>query len=322
MSGTPEVSPPPEDKLVLNKDKPEEEKPATSSSSTAGNANDNPTGDNKTGTSTDENKDAKDEPADDSASRAAPSIPPENLLTFTIKVSGSTPVSIEADKTKCVKTLDLKDLIAKKTEQKFPIEVQKLVFKGKVLTDDDVLADKKVASGATVFLVKGTVVSGTSASAASSSADGAKKEETKDDKSAEPVRCKGDCGFWGNPKTENYCSKCFTQKQQKDQEEILKKQKEAEEKEQKGEKDVEMKQGDDEEEKKERPVQTDKTRCWVCNKKCKLAGAIECRCGYVFCSAHRLPEEHNCDFDYKATGRELLRKQNNKVEADKLGDRA
>ncbi len=68
MSGTPEVSPPPEDKLVLNKDKPEEEKPATSSSSSATNANDSTTGDNKTGTMTDENKDAKDEPADDSAS--------------------------------------------------------------------------------------------------------------------------------------------------------------------------------------------------------------------------------------------------------------
>jgi hypothetical protein len=33
------------------------------------------------------------------------------------------------------------------------------------------------------------------------------------------------------------------------------------------------------------------------------------------------PEEHDCDFDFKETGRNLLRKQNNKVEADRLGDR-
>eukprot|EP00392_Amoebophrya_sp_AT5.2_P009847 g9875.t1 len=246
---------------------------------------------------------------------------PTVTATYTIKVSGSAPLSVGAPAT-CVKVIDLKNLIADK-DQRFPVAVQKLVFKGKVLADDDVLADKKIASGATIFLVKGVVAATGAETAAAASTDGVKCEAAKDEKSADPIRCAGGCGFWGNPKTENYCSKCFKDKQEKDQAEIIKKQTEAEEAEKKKvvtDEKVAAGEGDKGEEKKERPVQENKTRCWICNKKCGLAG-IECRCGYVFCSAHRLPEDHNCDFDYKATGREILRKQNNKVEADKLEDR-
>lgn len=35
-------------------------------------------------------------------------------------------------------------------------------------------------------------------------------------------------------------------------------------------------------------VQKDRKRCFDCNKKIGLLGN-ECRCGYVFCSFHRLP---------------------------------
>ena len=58
-----------------------------------------------------------------------------------------------------------------------------------------------------------------------------------------------------------------------------------------------------------KPVQKNKKRCWECKKKVGYTG-IECRCGYVFCSAHRYEDQHTCTFDFKALGREMLAKQN------------
>jgi hypothetical protein len=56
-----------------------------------------------------------------------------------------------------------------------------------------------------------------------------------------------------------------------------------------------------------RKGQSDKSKCWHCSRKCGLIG-ISCRCGYVFCSRHRYPEEHNCSFDHKAFGVYILAK--------------
>lgn len=44
--------------------------------------------------------------------------------------------------------------------------------------------------------------------------------------------------------------------------------------------------------------QKDKKRCFTCNKKVGLLG-IECKCTFVFCNGHRMPENHQCDFDHK-----------------------
>ncbi|RZC73183.1 hypothetical protein C5167_048662 [Papaver somniferum] len=63
-----------------------------------------------------------------------------------------------------------------------------------------------------------------------------------------------------------------------------------------------------------------KNRCFSCNKKLGLTG-IKCKCGLVFCSAHRYPEKHSCEFDYKGVGRETLAKLNPQVKADKMIDR-
>lgn len=56
-------------------------------------------------------------------------------------------------------------------------------------------------------------------------------------------------------------------------------------------------------------VQRDKTKCWICSKRCGLVG-FECRCGYVFCSMHRHAEDHHCDFDHTSWGREVLKRKN------------
>jgi hypothetical protein len=67
----------------------------------------------------------------------------------------------------------------------------------------------------------------------------------------------------------------------------------------------------------QRPVQKHKNRCFTCNKRVGLTG-FKCRCEYVFCGSHRLPEEHKCDFDYKTAGREQLSKNNPLVVPAKL----
>jgi len=65
-------------------------------------------------------------------------------------------------------------------------------------------------------------------------------------------------------------------------------------------------------EKQQREPQKNKTKCFLCLKKVGLVG-IECRCGYIYCSSCRLPEKHNCSFDYLTYERKLLQKANEKV---------
>lgn len=60
-------------------------------------------------------------------------------------------------------------------------------------------------------------------------------------------------------------------------------------------------------------TQSDKTRCWCCSKKCGLTG-FSCRCGYIFCSLHRHAEDHQCDFDHKRLGQDLISKNNPKLD--------
>ena len=36
-----------------------------------------------------------------------------------------------------------------------------------------------------------------------------------------------------------------------------------------------------------------------CKKKTGLT-AMKCRCGMVFCPKHRLPEKHNCSYDFRS----------------------
>jgi predicted nucleic acid binding AN1-type Zn finger protein len=69
-----------------------------------------------------------------------------------------------------------------------------------------------------------------------------------------------------------------------------------------------------------RPKQEDVTRCYKCNKRVGLT-IVQCRCGYCFCSKHRYSVAHDCSYDYKHSGRDQLRKANQKIKADKLVDR-
>lgn len=53
------------------------------------------------------------------------------------------------------------------------------------------------------------------------------------------------------------------------------------------------------------PVQKNKNRCWQCNARVGVVG-LSCKCGFIFCAAHRYPETHACSFDFKAHDRRIL----------------
>ncbi|KAF6153886.1 hypothetical protein GIB67_023663, partial [Kingdonia uniflora] len=56
--------------------------------------------------------------------------------------------------------------------------------------------------------------------------------------------------------------------------------------------------------------------CCACTKRVKYMG-FRCRCGSIFCAAHRYPEKHACTFDYKTIGRDAIAKANPRVGAEK-----
>lgn len=73
-----------------------------------------------------------------------------------------------------------------------------------------------------------------------------------------------------------------------------------------------------------RPIRTTSTsssssvnRCQSCRKRVGLTG-FRCRCGELFCGAHRYSDRHDCCFDYKAVGRDAIARENPVVRAAKI----
>ncbi len=60
-----------------------------------------------------------------------------------------------------------------------------------------------------------------------------------------------------------------------------------------------------------------KLKCHICNKKLGF-NSFSCKCDKVFCSKHRYPETHKCDFDFKSDGKNELKKTLIKIEPHKI----
>ncbi|OEL20497.1 Zinc finger A20 and AN1 domain-containing stress-associated protein 1 [Dichanthelium oligosanthes] len=58
-------------------------------------------------------------------------------------------------------------------------------------------------------------------------------------------------------------------------------------------------------------------RCQSCRKRVGLTG-FRCRCGDLFCGAHRYSDRHDCSFDYKGVGRDTIARENPVVRAAKI----
>ncbi|XP_030051625.1 AN1-type zinc finger protein 3 [Microcaecilia unicolor] len=67
-----------------------------------------------------------------------------------------------------------------------------------------------------------------------------------------------------------------------------------------------LQDSEDRPEESSRSKQKSRRRCFQCQIKLELVQQElgSCRCGYVFCMLHRLPEQHDCTFDHMGRGRE------------------
>ena len=123
----------------------------------------------------------------------------------------------------------------------------------------------------------------------------------------EPTLCRKCETFYGNPQHNNMCSKCFKEQSAGLEEPVAQKLTEK----------IAEPALDDQTLQTQRPPQTDKSKCWCCTKKTGLL-AYDCKCGYSFCKTHRLPETHECLFDFVAHGKKILTLNNPVVKNDKL----
>ena len=67
----------------------------------------------------------------------------------------------------------------------------------------------------------------------------------------------------------------------------------------------------------QKKIQVNNSRCLCCNRKIGLLG-FQCKCKNYFCSEHRYSDCHDCTFDYKEHGKELLTKENPIVISSKI----
>ena len=59
-------------------------------------------------------------------------------------------------------------------------------------------------------------------------------------------------------------------------------------------------------------------RCQYCKKKLSLI-LYSCRCSYIkLCSNCRLPEQHDCQYDYKEAGKKNIIQENSKIISSKF----
>ena len=63
-----------------------------------------------------------------------------------------------------------------------------------------------------------------------------------------------------------------------------------------------------------------KERCNAecCKVKLTFTNCYECKCGLKFCREHRLPEFHNCTFDFKKQAQIKIKEANPLIINDKI----
>ncbi|KAI8641682.1 hypothetical protein BD408DRAFT_444116 [Parasitella parasitica] len=165
-----------------------------------------------------------------------------------------------------------------------------------------------------------------------------------------PSPCTAGCGFYGNKIYNNMCSKCFKEQEQRNKNDlvdtdIIKMEKPVIIKERTEEPSLHKQQPEEDQNplqnsndqvllsveddikinneiQQEKPdntpkktIQKNKGRCFSCRLKIPLAKQLtnKCRCEYVFCDTHRFPDKHECNFDHAKNDKDILAKNNPKL---------
>ena len=66
------------------------------------------------------------------------------------------------------------------------------------------------------------------------------------------------------------------------------------------------------------PVKKYKMRCSECNIKINITNSITCKCEKILCYKHRYQNEHKCTFDFKHHERNILAKNLEKIDFEKI----
>lgn len=62
------------------------------------------------------------------------------------------------------------------------------------------------------------------------------------------------------------------------------------------------------------------SNCIICNKKLKIIeiATNSCKCKNIFCSLHKNPEEHKCNYNYRLNKSNDIEKNNKKIVCEKI----
>jgi len=149
-----------------------------------------------------------------------------------------------------------------------------------------------------------------------------KKEEPTELRAPEITLCANNCGFPGNPATQNLCQSCFSAATASMSSPTSSSSSPAPAPAaapQPRPAPVELASPADAAVAAPAPeaARTPANRCSSCRKRVGLTG-FRCRCGELFCGAHRYSDRHGCSYDYKGAARDAIARENPVVRAAKI----
>ncbi|KAJ1290169.1 hypothetical protein BS78_02G222900 [Paspalum vaginatum] len=158
-----------------------------------------------------------------------------------------------------------------------------------------------------------------------------KKEEPTELRAPEITLCANNCGFPGNPATQNLCQSCFSAASMPSPPPASSSSASAAASQQPRPAPVEPElelgapaaavdravEAPAAPAAVPAPARSSVNRCSSCRKRVGLTG-FRCRCGDLFCGAHRYSDRHGCSYDYKGAARDAIARENPVVRAAKI----